>query len=151
MGSRVTSNVGLGLKGEFPSSLQYYRSMTDMDLSSNALSGTIPSKLCEWIPYLFSQLNRLKELNVADNKLSGVIPAYLSRKDPSWFQNNLGLCGAPLNNKCNEGTLLRGLNPLLVSAFILYNIIAIVSIFLGFRCTGGNLVNKSGVREREEE
>eukprot|EP01018_Ginkgo_biloba_P002723 Gb_38790 [translate_table: standard] len=135
---------GLGLEGEFPSGLQYCRSMTDLDLSNNALSGTIPSELCKWVPYLvtldlsqnrltgpippeiynctylniirlndnqlsgeipwqLTRLDRLKELNVADNKLSGLIPSFKTKPDVSWFQNNPGLCGAPLSNKCVGG------------------------------------------------
>eukprot|EP01018_Ginkgo_biloba_P002708 Gb_06896 [translate_table: standard] len=165
---------GLGLEGEFPSGLQYCRSMTNLDLSNNALSGTIPSELCKWVPYLvtldlsqnrltgpippeiyncsylniirlndnqlsgeipwqITRLDRLKELNVADNKLSGVIPSFKTKPDVSWFQNNPGLCGAPLSNKCSEVTLPRGFSPLVVAAFILYSVVAIVWIFLCFR------------------
>lgn len=88
----------MSLTGSIPSSLQYCRSVTSLDLSSNNLSGAIPPALCDWLPFLVSldlssnnltgpipselaNCRFLNSLSLASNSLSGQIPASLSRLD----------------------------------------------------------------------
>uniref|UniRef100_A0A0C9S705 TSA: Wollemia nobilis Ref_Wollemi_Transcript_14074_2786 transcribed RNA sequence n=1 Tax=Wollemia nobilis TaxID=56998 RepID=A0A0C9S705_9CONI len=100
---------GMNLGGGFPSGLKYCGSMTNLDLSGNALSGEIPTDLCKWLPFLVTidlsnneftgpiphELYNCTYLNVLrlnDNKLSGQIPWELTRlerlKDFN-FANNM--------------------------------------------------------------
>ncbi|EOA36835.1 hypothetical protein CARUB_v10008631mg [Capsella rubella] len=86
------------LAGEIPESLKLCRSLQSLDLSGNDLSGSIPSQICSWLPYLVTldlsgnklggsiptQIVECKFLNaliLSDNKLSGSIPSQLSRLD----------------------------------------------------------------------
>ncbi|CAD6260458.1 unnamed protein product [Miscanthus lutarioriparius] len=62
---------GFGLVGSIPSSLQYCRAATTLDLSSNALAGTILPALCDWLPFLVT-------LDLSSNQLTGPIPAELA-------------------------------------------------------------------------
>ncbi|KAJ3675438.1 hypothetical protein LUZ60_004480 [Juncus effusus] len=88
----------MSLTGSIPSSLQYCRSVTQLDLSSNSISGQIPSVLCDWLPYLVSldlssnnltgqipselaNCRFLNTLNLGSNSLSGQIPTSLSQLD----------------------------------------------------------------------
>ncbi|KAF3337935.1 putative inactive receptor kinase [Carex littledalei] len=88
----------MSLTGSIPSSLQYCRSVTSLDLSGNSLSGKIPPALCDWLPFLVSldlssnnltgpipselaNCRFLNSLKLASNILSGPIPASLSRLD----------------------------------------------------------------------
>ncbi|KAG8634314.1 inactive LRR receptor-like serine/threonine-protein kinase BIR2 [Manihot esculenta] len=57
----------MDLAGQLPESLKYCKSLQNLDLSSNALSGTIPSQICTWLPYLVT-------LDLSNNDLSGSIP-----------------------------------------------------------------------------
>ncbi|KAF2308659.1 hypothetical protein GH714_011897 [Hevea brasiliensis] len=57
----------MGLSGQVPESLKYCESLQNLDLSSNALSGTIPTQICTWLPYLVT-------LDLSNNDLSGSIP-----------------------------------------------------------------------------
>ncbi|KAI3914964.1 hypothetical protein MKW92_043777 [Papaver armeniacum] len=108
------------LSGQVPNSLQYCGSLQDLDLSGNNISGTIPSQICTWLPYLlveckylnrlilsnnrlsgqipsqFSSLVRLRDFAVADNHLSGQIPSFMSNFSAVGFEGNDGLCGKPL-------------------------------------------------------
>ncbi|OVA09135.1 Protein kinase domain [Macleaya cordata] len=84
------------LQGKIPESLRYCQSLQMLELSDNAISGTIPSQICEWLPYLVHldlsrndlsgsippELVNCKYLNtliLKDNRLSGSIPYQLSR------------------------------------------------------------------------
>ncbi|KAI3912219.1 hypothetical protein MKW98_012030 [Papaver atlanticum] len=58
------------LSGQVPNSLQYCGSLQILDLSGNNISGTIPSQICTWLPYLVN-------LDLSGNQLSGSIPAEL--------------------------------------------------------------------------
>ncbi|KAG1331335.1 Inactive LRR receptor-like serine/threonine-protein kinase BIR2 [Cocos nucifera] len=62
----------MSLSGVIPSALQYCRTATTLDLSSNSLSGNIPPSLCDWLPYLVT-------LDLSSNTLSGPIPQELSK------------------------------------------------------------------------
>lgn len=100
----------MNLAGVIPQSLQFCESLTTLDLSGNEFSGTIPSQICTWLPYLVtldlshndlsggipSELVRCKYLNnliLSDNRLSGTIPNDLSQlqhlKRLSVANNNL--------------------------------------------------------------
>ncbi|XP_072959997.1 probable inactive receptor kinase At1g27190 [Typha angustifolia] len=61
----------LSLSGPIPSSLQFCRAATTLDLASNSLSGSIPPSLCDWLPYLVT-------LDLSANSLSGPIPQELA-------------------------------------------------------------------------
>lgn len=88
----------MSLSGSLPASLQYCRSLQNLDLSGNSLSGPIPPQICTWLPYLVtldlsgnslsgsipSEMAECKFLNtllLSDNKLSGSIPFELGRLD----------------------------------------------------------------------
>ncbi|KAK0583847.1 hypothetical protein LWI29_003940 [Acer saccharum] len=58
------------LSGQVPESLQYCKSLMKLDLSANALSGTIPPQICSWLPYLVT-------LNLSNNDITGSIPLEL--------------------------------------------------------------------------
>lgn len=79
------------LSGSIPDSLMYCGSLQVLDLSSNNLSGPIPSEICTWLPFLtrldlsnnqftgsippnIGKCTYLNELSLASNKLSGSIP-----------------------------------------------------------------------------
>ncbi|KAB2022923.1 hypothetical protein ES319_D07G246700v1 [Gossypium barbadense] len=51
------------LSGQLPQSLQYCRSLQSLDLSANKLSGSIPTQICSWLPYLVT-------LDLSSNDLS---------------------------------------------------------------------------------
>ncbi|KAF2316204.1 hypothetical protein GH714_041545 [Hevea brasiliensis] len=55
------------LSGQFPESLKNCKSLQTLDLSSNALSGPIPTQICTWLPYLVT-------LDLSNNEISGPIP-----------------------------------------------------------------------------
>nr|GEX18108.1 protein kinase-like domain-containing protein [Tanacetum cinerariifolium] len=60
----------MGLRGPFPMGLRNCTSLTGLDLSSNHLTGPIPSNLDDTIRYVTS-------LDLSNNNLSGPIPANL--------------------------------------------------------------------------
>ncbi|XP_062019604.1 probably inactive leucine-rich repeat receptor-like protein kinase At5g48380 [Rosa rugosa] len=61
----------LGLKGQFPRGVKNCTSLTGLDLSSNGLSGAIPSDIQKLIPYVTS-------LDLSSNSFSGSIPKDIS-------------------------------------------------------------------------
>ncbi|CAA7031862.1 unnamed protein product [Microthlaspi erraticum] len=86
------------LAGQIPESLKLCRSLQSLDLSDNDFSGSIPSEICSWLPYLValdlsgnklsgsipSQIVDCKFLNslaLSDNKLTGPVPSQLTRLD----------------------------------------------------------------------
>ncbi|KAI3984104.1 hypothetical protein MKX01_035231 [Papaver californicum] len=83
------------LSGQVPNSVQYCSSLQTLDLSGNNISGTIPSQICTWLPYLVSldlpginflaqipselaQCKFLNKLILSNNQLSGQIPSQFS-------------------------------------------------------------------------
>ncbi|KAL6650935.1 hypothetical protein ACP70R_009860 [Stipagrostis hirtigluma subsp. patula] len=80
---------GFGLQGPVPSSLQYCRAATTLDLSDNALEGPIPPALCDWLPFVVS-------LDLSGNRLSGPLPAELAN---CRFLNSLKLAGNSLSGQ----------------------------------------------------
>ncbi|KAM4082690.1 hypothetical protein ACJW30_08G001500 [Castanea mollissima] len=61
----------MGLKGKFPRGIENCTSMTGLDLSSNKLSGPIPSDISQKLPYITS-------LDLSSNSFSGGIPLSLA-------------------------------------------------------------------------
>ncbi|KFK41423.1 hypothetical protein AALP_AA2G128900 [Arabis alpina] len=86
------------LAGQIPESLKLCRSLQSLDLSNNDFSGSIPSEICSWLPYLVTldlsgnklggsipsrivECKFLNSLALNDNKLTGSIPSQLTRLD----------------------------------------------------------------------
>ncbi|KAJ7950594.1 Receptor-like kinase [Quillaja saponaria] len=104
----------MGLKGQFPSGIENCSSLTGLDLSSNELSGTIPSnisKLVKFVTNLDLSSNRLSgeipvslanctylnSLKLDHNGLTGPVPTFKDAKiSADSYANNLGLCGGTL-------------------------------------------------------
>ncbi|KAL7608593.1 hypothetical protein Lser_V15G13086 [Lactuca serriola] len=76
-----------GLAGPVPSDLQFCRSLQNLDLSGNNLTGSIPSEICTWLPYLVS-------LDLSNNEFTGEIPASLGNCS---FLNSIVLSGNKLS------------------------------------------------------
>ncbi|KAJ9173942.1 hypothetical protein P3X46_017025 [Hevea brasiliensis] len=87
--------VNLGLRGNFPRGIENCTSITGLNLSGNQLSGTIPSDICNKIPYIsvldlsnnsisgeipsgFANCSYLNVLRLDNNQLTGQIPAQIS-------------------------------------------------------------------------
>nr|XP_011466459.1 PREDICTED: receptor-like protein 12 isoform X2 [Fragaria vesca subsp. vesca] len=86
------------LTGPIPPSLSNLTQLESLDLSNNNLSGTIPPEL--------TVLTFLSFLNLSDNQLSGTIPNgnQFSTFGSSSYEDNEGLCGAPLLVKCSNSS-----------------------------------------------
>ncbi|KAL6960678.1 Inactive LRR receptor-like serine/threonine-protein kinase bir2 [Sarracenia purpurea var. burkii] len=86
----------MNLAGHIPDSLQNCSSLQNLVLSGNDLTGSIPSEICTWLPYLVTldlsnnqltgsipvdlvRCSFLNKLILSNNKLSGAIPYELSR------------------------------------------------------------------------
>ncbi|XP_056164295.1 probable inactive receptor kinase At1g27190 [Syzygium oleosum] len=86
----------LELSGPIPESLQFCRSLQALSLAGNNISGTIPPRICGWLPYLvrldlsgnglegslpseLANCTFLNNLELSDNKLSGTIPPELAK------------------------------------------------------------------------
>ncbi|KMT20644.1 hypothetical protein BVRB_1g006210 [Beta vulgaris subsp. vulgaris] len=83
------------LSGNIPQNIGDMRSLETLDLSNNHLSGAIPSTL--------SLPTFLAHLNLSFNNLEGRVPSgseLQTLNDPSIYEGNSLLCGAPLLTKC---------------------------------------------------
>ncbi|KAK1423303.1 hypothetical protein QVD17_18601 [Tagetes erecta] len=76
-----------GLAGTISSDLQLCASLQNLDLSGNKLTGSIPSEICTWLPYLVM-------LDLSDNEFTGDIPASLGNCS---FLNTIVLSGNKLS------------------------------------------------------
>ncbi|XP_007026631.2 PREDICTED: receptor-like protein 12 [Theobroma cacao] len=94
----LSSNL---LTGTIPSFLGDLLTLESLDLSSNHLTGQLPSQL--------ANLNFLSFLNVSNNKLVGRIPkgTQLQSFSDASFENNGGLCGPPLEAKCQSSPTFK--------------------------------------------
>lgn len=69
------------LGGSVPQALEYCGSLQKLDLAGNELSGTMPSQICDWVPFIV-------DLDLSSNKFSGPIPPELGKCQ---YLNNLML------------------------------------------------------------
>ncbi|XP_059633550.1 receptor-like protein EIX1 [Cornus florida] len=89
------------LTGNIPEGIGGLRHLETLDLSSNHLSGPIPPSM--------SSMTFLNHLNLSYNNFSGPIPStnqFQTLNDPSIYEGNPELCGAPLSAECttpNDG------------------------------------------------
>ncbi|KAH7532577.1 hypothetical protein FEM48_Zijuj04G0035400 [Ziziphus jujuba var. spinosa] len=60
------------LSGSVPQALEYCVSLQNLDLRGNNFSGTIPSQICTWLPFLIG-------LDLSNNDFSGCIPPELAK------------------------------------------------------------------------
>ncbi|MED6121356.1 hypothetical protein PIB30_029343 [Stylosanthes scabra] len=92
IGLNLSYNV---LSGEIPEMMGDMKSLESIDFSHNHLSGAIPRSM--------SDLTFLSHLNLSYNNLSGPIPdgsQFQVMNDPSCYDGNQYLCGAPLPKLC---------------------------------------------------
>eukprot|EP00258_Populus_trichocarpa_P017232 XP_006377730.2 receptor-like protein Cf-9 homolog [Populus trichocarpa] len=85
------------LIGFIQPSLGNLTNLESLDLSSNLLAGRIPQELVD--------LTFLQVLNLSYNQLEGPIPLgkQFNTFENGSYEGNLGLCGFPLQVKCNKG------------------------------------------------
>jgi hypothetical protein len=85
------------LIGFIQPSLGNLTNLESLDLSSNLLAGRIPQELVD--------LTFLQVLNLSYNQLEGLIPQgkQFNTFENGSYEGNLGLCGFPLQVKCNKG------------------------------------------------
>ncbi|KAL9383440.1 hypothetical protein Peur_023763 [Populus x canadensis] len=83
--------------GYIQPSLGNLTNLESLDLSSNMLAGRIPQQLVD--------LTFLQVLNLSYNQLEGAIPVgrQFNTFENGSYEGNLGLCGLPLQVKCNKG------------------------------------------------
>ncbi|XP_051136981.1 receptor-like protein EIX2 [Andrographis paniculata] len=94
------------LDREIPSKIGELTSLESLDLSNNNLVGRIPNSL--------SNLYLLSRLNLSNNNLSGAIPTgnqLQTLDDPSIYDGNPQLCGAPLLKRCPGNKPTKDFNP----------------------------------------
>ncbi|PWA86863.1 Leucine-rich repeat-containing protein [Artemisia annua] len=95
---RVLNLSRNNLIGGIPSTIGNLLHIESLDLSWNQLTGQIPQSL--------TGIKGLGVLNLSQNRLVGRIPEgrQFNTFDESSFAGNLGLCGFPMPEKCNEQT-----------------------------------------------
>ncbi|GLT65079.1 hypothetical protein SLA2020_375310 [Shorea laevis] len=108
------------LEGEIPEEIMKLSALGTLNLSRNQLTGNIPEKIGDLqlletldlsvnhlsgpIPASTSSMTFLSHLNLSYNDLSGPIPSanqFQTFNDPSIYEGNPKLCGAPLPTNCS--------------------------------------------------
>ncbi|GLT86640.1 hypothetical protein SLE2022_047660 [Rubroshorea leprosula] len=108
------------LEGEIPEEIMKLSALGTLNLSRNQLTGNIPEKIADLrlletldlsvnhllgpIPASMSSMTFLSHLNLSYNDLSGPIPSanqFQTFIDPSIYEGNPKLCGAPLPTNCS--------------------------------------------------
>ncbi|XP_050368505.1 receptor-like protein EIX2 [Argentina anserina] len=134
------------LTGKIPKDMGSLKQLQTLDLSCNHIHGSIPTSM--------TYMTSLSKMNLSYNDLSGPIPStnqFHTFNDPSLFEGNLGLCGAPLPTQCS--TSPNG-NPEVEededeeggSEKIWFYVIAAMGFILGFWAVFGSLVLKRSWR-----
>ncbi|KAK4858100.1 hypothetical protein QYF36_011052 [Acer negundo] len=90
------------LGGVIPDEVSSLSALHILNLSHNNLAGPIPPSL--------SSLTSLTRLNLSYNNLAGRIPPLPKFVDPSIFEGNPSLCGAPLPRKCPGNSTFQQTN-----------------------------------------
>lgn len=139
--------------GNLPDSMSRLNNLKTLEISQNQFSGVLPdlariSGLTEFLAQdnefsglisKFDFSNFLK-FNVSKNNFSGPIPDGGSRFPASSFDNNLGLCGEPLPDKCPPDDKSKsGFSRdqiLMFSGYFLIGLIVVLLILYKF-CTKG--------------
>lgn len=144
--------------GNLPDSMSRLNNLKILEISENQFSGVLPdlariSGLTEFLAqdnefsgfipnFDFSNLLRF---NVSNNNFSGPIPDGGSRFPASSFDDNPGLCGEPLPNKCpTEDKSKSGFSRdqiLMFSGYFLIGLVVVLLILYKF-CTKGKKNNK---------
>lgn len=144
-----TLNLSINhLKGKIPDEIGNLKNIETLDLKNNRLSGHIPSSI--------SDLTFLNSLNLSSNNLSGKIPTanqFQSLNDPSIYQGNSLLCGAPLEIKCADSSEMTPVGDkeetdnegLFEDVWLIISIV--VGFFVGFWGICGTLIVKKRWRD----
>ncbi|XP_027922800.1 receptor-like protein EIX2 [Vigna unguiculata] len=114
--------------GQIPSNIGNLKSLEFLDLSRNQFIGSIPLSL--------AQIDRLTMLDLSHNHLSGVIPTgtQLQSFNASSYEDNLNLCGPPLEKLCIHDGLSQ--DPIFeIDEYSLFGHEFYISMTLGFTIT----------------
>ncbi|QCD94317.1 LRR receptor-like serine/threonine-protein kinase FLS2 [Vigna unguiculata] len=113
--------------GKIPSNIGNLKLLEFLDLSRNQFVGSIPLSIV--------QIDRLTMLDLSHNHLSGVIPTgtQLQSFNASSYEDNLNLCGLPLEKLCSEDGLSQ--DPIEIHKYPLFGHEFYISMSLGFTIT----------------
>ncbi|XP_022636467.1 LRR receptor-like serine/threonine-protein kinase GSO2 [Vigna radiata var. radiata] len=115
------------LIGKIPSNIGNITSLDSLDLSRNRLVGSIPPSL--------AQIYGLGVLDLSHNHLSGKIPTstQLQSFNKSSYEDNLDLCGPPLEKLCIDGEVIQNPNVnIFEDEYSFFNNEFFISMAIGF-------------------